>query len=498
MNVDAFVEGSGLWDSTYADTVLIPRGENNELTLDYLATTTDTSDWYIAFSSDEAGTYDLAAAKDRYDSLIVSSKAVPTYYAHQSEDSYVDAFGNRREYIVLQYWYFYAMNNWREQGGFNDHEGDWESVFVFLDKATQEPEYVAFSAHHNDGDPSLNILQYDSVRRTWSDTQRTGNNVNSYVAAGSHANYPDPTTREILTLEGYRDDSLSRNGTLYSPSEWLRKKSIVGTDALINYEGLFGTKSGVFGRDGTQGPYFTSVSGYTRFQKPVEWAGIDRIDKTVLVEPQQIFDLTNQNVKFDFGTPLSAGTTLSSALYEEFVSFGVVDELNTLLPKYWEFFTSLPNVSFRVDITLSYTDAEMEALDLDERTLGAFYYDETENEWKLVESSVNTKTNEVSFSTDHFSLFTIGSTPLVTETNEENKEAATSTEAGIDDKTVAETADNSTKSSGHKSQSTRTNQSSGAGGQVLGISTSNENLKLALLLQVLELLQKLKVLLSVS
>ena len=136
MNVDAFVKNSGLWNSNLlADELLIQRGEDNGLTLDYLATTTvDTSDWYVSFSSDEAGTFNLAEAKQRYDKLVQNGDAVPTYYAHQSEHSYVDDLGNEHEFIVLQYWYFYAMNNWGEQGGFNDHEGYWESVFIYINK----------------------------------------------------------------------------------------------------------------------------------------------------------------------------------------------------------------------------------------------------------------------------------------------------------------------------------------------------------------------------
>ena len=51
------------------------------------------------------------------------------------------------------------MNNWLAKGGTNNHEGDWESVFIFLNKKTEEPEYVAFedNAHLNDGDPSFNL-----------------------------------------------------------------------------------------------------------------------------------------------------------------------------------------------------------------------------------------------------------------------------------------------------------------------------------------------------
>ena len=46
------------------------------------------------------------------------------YYGHVSRDG---------GYVVLQYWYFYPMNDWRSTfGGVNDHEADWEQVTIFL------------------------------------------------------------------------------------------------------------------------------------------------------------------------------------------------------------------------------------------------------------------------------------------------------------------------------------------------------------------------------
>ena len=52
-------------------------------------------------------------------------------------------------YTVLQYWYFYAFNDWRSTfHGVNDHEADWEMVTVYLtDQAAgrAEPAWVAFS-----------------------------------------------------------------------------------------------------------------------------------------------------------------------------------------------------------------------------------------------------------------------------------------------------------------------------------------------------------------
>ena len=46
------------------------------------------------------------------------------YYGHVTRD---------RGFVALQYWFLYAMNDWRSTfGGVNDHEADWEQVTVFL------------------------------------------------------------------------------------------------------------------------------------------------------------------------------------------------------------------------------------------------------------------------------------------------------------------------------------------------------------------------------
>lgn len=89
-------------------------------------------------------------------------------------------------YLVLQYWYFYAMNDWRSTfGGVNDHEGDWEQVSIFLvtPDGTQEdlrPVWVAFSSHDEVG---------DDLRRRWDDSDLTlaGEHPVVFVGAGSHS-----------------------------------------------------------------------------------------------------------------------------------------------------------------------------------------------------------------------------------------------------------------------------------------------------------------------
>jgi len=89
-------------------------------------------------------------------------------------------------WIALQYLFFFPMNNWRSGFfGVNDHEADWEQVFVFLAESGNgetEPQWVAYASHDFKG---------DDLRRRWDDPLlvREGNHPLVFVGAGSHASY---------------------------------------------------------------------------------------------------------------------------------------------------------------------------------------------------------------------------------------------------------------------------------------------------------------------
>ena len=89
-------------------------------------------------------------------------------------------------YIVLQYMFFYAMNDWRSSFyGVNDHEADLEQIFVYLSDEVggpPQPCWVAYASHDFFG---------DDLRRRWDDPElhRQGDHPIIYVGAGSHASY---------------------------------------------------------------------------------------------------------------------------------------------------------------------------------------------------------------------------------------------------------------------------------------------------------------------
>ena len=97
-------------------------------------------------------------------------------------------------WIVLQYWLFYAFNDWRSNFfGANDHEADWEKVFVYLSESESgdiRPEWVAYAAHEETG---------DDLRRRWDDPEleKIGEHP---VATSALARTPAVTPRgEYLT-----------------------------------------------------------------------------------------------------------------------------------------------------------------------------------------------------------------------------------------------------------------------------------------------------------
>lgn len=109
------------------------------------------------------------------------------------------------EWVVLQYWLFYPFNDWRSGfSGANDHEGDWESISVFLSESEAgevRPEWVAYASHEYSG---------DDLRRRWDDLEfeKVGEHPVIYVGAGSHASFyaaGEYLTEVRLPLPGFLD-----------------------------------------------------------------------------------------------------------------------------------------------------------------------------------------------------------------------------------------------------------------------------------------------------
>ncbi len=123
-----------------------------------------------------------AVAEQQYRQAVTEDPR-PIYYGRVIRDA---------DYTVLQYLFFYAMNDFRSSFyGVNDHEADWEQVLVYvaedpefpqdLDRVT--PGWVALAAHDLNG-PDLRY-RWDDPALGFVDKSHPV----VYVAAGSHAAY---------------------------------------------------------------------------------------------------------------------------------------------------------------------------------------------------------------------------------------------------------------------------------------------------------------------
>ena len=400
MDTMKFVEASSLWTRDGFDTLLYSVENLTPNMFRNIVENGSTEKYFLSFSSPEDAKIDLISARSTYDAL----NAEPTIYYAKRDD------GN---YTVLQYWFFYAMNNWKEQGGLNDHEGDWESVFVFLDRDTKDPKYVAYSAHHNDGDPTLNITQYDSVRREWESNEvvkEDGRPV-SFVALGSHANYPNNNggVHRVFT----KTDRTSTQGTMLDTVNLLSGNELTeSTPFWMQYEGQWGTDKVDIkdGKSGPKGPLYSTVGGTVRFLNPVAWAGIDKIARYTFGLEDELISFPEQGVSLQFVGALPVGGYIKIDPHDEVISFGALPDQTTLLPRFWDLTSDLENGEFQAEVTFEFDRTEVSAQGGDVRTLEIYYYDPTVEIWKVQDTLLDMEESTVSFQTDHFSRYAVGFT----------------------------------------------------------------------------------------
>lgn len=221
-------------------------------------------------------------------------------------------------YIVLQYFYFYVMNDWRTSFyGVNDHEADWEQVIIYLSEQPDGepvPEWLAFASHDFSG---------DDLRRRWDDPTLTiiDDHPVVFAGAGSHAAYFEqgeylhsvklaflsPVTTVLYTLErlwrnvlrqGDPDVLVDRiEGLLSVPfvdyargdgltigpggdAEWTPELIDESTPWVSRYQGLWGfdSRDPLAGETAPGGPKFNR-DGSTRrsWHDPLGWAGMHKV-----------------------------------------------------------------------------------------------------------------------------------------------------------------------------------------------------------------------------
>ncbi|MFO7537788.1 MAG: hypothetical protein R6X32_06975 [Chloroflexota bacterium] len=223
-------------------------------------------------------------------------------------------------WIALQYWFFYPFNDWRSGFyGANDHEADWEMIYVYLyekDDGTIEPEWVAYASHDYSG---------DDLRRRWDDPdlEKVGDHPVVYPGAGSHASYYEPGEyltelelplvtpvvnfidqaqtfweRNILYWNAVRQrkwsdfsifkipfiDYARGDGLSIGPEAdhpWSEPVVLDESEAwLSQYRGLWGlyTKDPLSGEDAPAGPMFNRDGSVRQsWYAPLGWSGLTKV-----------------------------------------------------------------------------------------------------------------------------------------------------------------------------------------------------------------------------
>jgi hypothetical protein len=223
-------------------------------------------------------------------------------------------------WVALQYWFFYPFNDWRSGFyGANDHEADWEMIYVYLyekGNGRLEPEWVAYASHDYAG---------DDLRRRWDDPglEKVGEHPVVYAGAGSHASYYEPGEyltelelplvtpvvnfldraqtfweRNILYWNASRERKWSDFSIFRIPfidyargdgltigsggdHRWAAPVLLDETAQWVSqYRGLWGlyTKDPLAGEDAPAGPMFNRDGSVRRaWYAPLGWSGLNKV-----------------------------------------------------------------------------------------------------------------------------------------------------------------------------------------------------------------------------
>jgi hypothetical protein len=176
---------------------------------------------------------------------------------------YVSAPIGDIDYRYIGYWAFYRYNHFLDGASDFDHEGDWEGLAVA--PSYERPgtfDFASFSAHTHWWSYLRDTLGCDDG--DWwdtcgTDTDRYGAHLRSYVANGTHANYPTSCSEVIPALTCEQPDGSTpergydgargwgNNWPYVAESVALRPFPALGTGRWVDWLGHWGgtrTQSG--------------------------------------------------------------------------------------------------------------------------------------------------------------------------------------------------------------------------------------------------------------
>lgn len=250
-----------------------------------------------------------------------SAAAALAYQKMQAEKERYTYYGRAVRvggWIALQYWFFYPFNNWRSGFfGVNDHEGDWEMVYVYVAEGPDgelKPQWAAYASHDFSG---------DDLRRRWDDpeVEKVGDHPVIYAGAGSHASYyargeylPEvelpflaPAIRVVDWIQNFWRNGLRQagakvgkkpefnvfripfvdyargDGVSIGPGqdkEWTPDLLDPPPTWAVEYRGLWGlyARDPIAGENAPAGPVYNRDGSVRRsWYDPLGWAGLDKV-----------------------------------------------------------------------------------------------------------------------------------------------------------------------------------------------------------------------------
>ena len=356
-SVDAYLAHCSLWrrDEDGVETLLVPRGRldpetlvafdyqlpGSELSLRFVDAPLDPIAYQRWLYRSDRPLFDSAGrlarvgftgrlAETLFDLSLFLRGRVAGGTAARAEMLYREIFTAKPEYVyygrvlrdtgytILHYLFFYPMNDWRSSfHGVNDHESDWEQIFVFLteEEGDFQSQWVAFAAHDFSG---------DDLRRRWDDPELQKvdeEHVVVFAGAGSHAAYVtpgeylmnfepaflQPVSKQLRSVRRYFAENLGGSsasasldgdtplislafvdyargdGLAIGPEQAAQWTPQLLSDELpwvSSYRGLWGldTRDPFGGERAPAGPKFDR-NGSVRhaWRDPLGWAGLDKV-----------------------------------------------------------------------------------------------------------------------------------------------------------------------------------------------------------------------------
>jgi hypothetical protein len=151
-------------------------------------------------------------AKSKYDNLSLKEKLEKFKVFYEIKE--------KKDQWIIEYWFFYVFN----KGHLNGHYGDWESVFVFLNKKTKKIEKMVASAHWGGkikvffANNLINFPQFD--------------HPTLLIEEGSHANWLDGNGDGLVNRLKDCDNWYNA----YTIKHWSKEDKLKGVK--INYDHL--------------------------------------------------------------------------------------------------------------------------------------------------------------------------------------------------------------------------------------------------------------------